>query len=94
MPSTRHDDVDFVNVSFEVSLPGSDDDVMDYCHCYLDVAMSEQITDETEISPGVTKTVFDPSFLLIRTYVRGRVYQKFRDECPEKKKLKGKKVTN
>lgn len=73
---TTHDDADFVNVNFGANLLESDDDdARNYCHYCLDVVMSEWITDEIKISRELTKTVFDPSFLLIRFDVRS-LYQK------------------
>lgn len=67
MPLTTHDDADFVNVNFGENLLESDDDddARNYCHYCLDVVMSEWITDEIKISRELTKTVSDPSFLLL-----------------------------
>lgn len=64
MPLTTHDDADFANVNFEVNLLENDDGVRNYFHYYLDVVMSESITDEREISRELTTTVSDPSFLI------------------------------
>lgn len=68
MPSTRHDDEDSVNANFAASSRVNDDDVRNYFHYYSDVAMLESIRDATMISREVTKTVSDPSFLLLITF--------------------------